>query len=230
MPDGYSSTPPTGAAPGTTTRASTPLRGWSEISGATTEVSDPADGADHRTPHPGDPRAEGHRQRGAPRVPPTLGRARRARARQARTSRCRPTRFGSPSFPTTRSTRSASSAAGRRCSEVCARARGSMRPSTSPSTRPRHGYRRCTASACGPWPRWRGSRSGRGRRVGGRLPRPEHRGMGIGPRAARLGRTDARAAEPYRPHRGRVQLLLESSGIRAPAFGPRMEPRAIDRI
>jgi 3-methyladenine DNA glycosylase/8-oxoguanine DNA glycosylase len=36
--------------------------------------------------------------------------------------------------------------------------------------------------------------------------------------------------EPYRPHRGRVQLLLESSGLRAPAFGPRMEPRAIDRI
>ena len=36
--------------------------------------------------------------------------------------------------------------------------------------------------------------------------------------------------EPYRPHRGRVQRLLESSGIRAPAFGPRMQPRAIDRI
>jgi 3-methyladenine DNA glycosylase/8-oxoguanine DNA glycosylase len=36
--------------------------------------------------------------------------------------------------------------------------------------------------------------------------------------------------EPYRPHRGRTQLLVESSGIRAPAFGPRMEPRAIDRI
>jgi 3-methyladenine DNA glycosylase/8-oxoguanine DNA glycosylase len=36
--------------------------------------------------------------------------------------------------------------------------------------------------------------------------------------------------EPYRPHRGRVQRLLESSRIRAPAFGPRMEPRAIDRI
>lgn len=36
--------------------------------------------------------------------------------------------------------------------------------------------------------------------------------------------------EPYRPHRGRVQRLLELSGIRAPAFGPRMEPRAIDRI
>ena len=36
--------------------------------------------------------------------------------------------------------------------------------------------------------------------------------------------------DPYRPHRGRVQLLLESSGVRAPAFGPRMEPRAIDRI
>jgi hypothetical protein len=36
--------------------------------------------------------------------------------------------------------------------------------------------------------------------------------------------------EPYRPHRGRVQLLLEASGIRPPAFGPRMEVRAIDRI
>jgi 3-methyladenine DNA glycosylase/8-oxoguanine DNA glycosylase len=36
--------------------------------------------------------------------------------------------------------------------------------------------------------------------------------------------------EPYRPHRGRAQRLLETSGIRAPAFGPRMEPRAIDRI
>jgi hypothetical protein len=36
--------------------------------------------------------------------------------------------------------------------------------------------------------------------------------------------------EPYRPHRGRVQRLLELSGIRAPAFGPKMEPRAIDRI
>jgi 3-methyladenine DNA glycosylase/8-oxoguanine DNA glycosylase len=36
--------------------------------------------------------------------------------------------------------------------------------------------------------------------------------------------------ESYRPHRGRVQVLLESSGIRAPAFGPRIEARAIDRI
>ena len=36
--------------------------------------------------------------------------------------------------------------------------------------------------------------------------------------------------EPYRPHRGRVQRLLETSGIQPPAFGPRMEPRAIDRI
>jgi 3-methyladenine DNA glycosylase/8-oxoguanine DNA glycosylase len=36
--------------------------------------------------------------------------------------------------------------------------------------------------------------------------------------------------EPYRPHRGRTQLLLESSGIRAPAYAPRMEPRAIDRL
>jgi 3-methyladenine DNA glycosylase/8-oxoguanine DNA glycosylase len=36
--------------------------------------------------------------------------------------------------------------------------------------------------------------------------------------------------EPYRPHRGRVQLLLEAAHIRPPAFGPRMEPRAIDRL
>ncbi|HEV8057846.1 MAG TPA: DNA-3-methyladenine glycosylase 2 family protein [Actinomycetota bacterium] len=36
--------------------------------------------------------------------------------------------------------------------------------------------------------------------------------------------------EPYRPHRGRVQRLLETSGIHAPAYGPKMEPRAIDRI
>ncbi|HZD18183.1 MAG TPA: DNA-3-methyladenine glycosylase 2 family protein [Actinomycetota bacterium] len=36
--------------------------------------------------------------------------------------------------------------------------------------------------------------------------------------------------EPYRPHRGRVQRLLEVAGIRAPAFGPRMEARTIDRI
>ena len=36
--------------------------------------------------------------------------------------------------------------------------------------------------------------------------------------------------EPYRPHRGRVQRLLELAGIRAPAYGPRMEPRAIERL
>jgi len=36
--------------------------------------------------------------------------------------------------------------------------------------------------------------------------------------------------EPFRPHRGRVQLLLEAARIRPPAFGPRMEPRAIDRL
>jgi 3-methyladenine DNA glycosylase/8-oxoguanine DNA glycosylase len=36
--------------------------------------------------------------------------------------------------------------------------------------------------------------------------------------------------EPYRPHRGRVQRLLEASGIRAPAFGPRLEVRAIERL
>jgi endonuclease III len=36
--------------------------------------------------------------------------------------------------------------------------------------------------------------------------------------------------EPYRPFRGLVQLLLEGSGARAPAFGPRMDVRAIERI
>jgi hypothetical protein len=36
--------------------------------------------------------------------------------------------------------------------------------------------------------------------------------------------------EPYRPFRGLVQLLLERSGARAPAFGPRMEVRAIERL
>lgn len=36
--------------------------------------------------------------------------------------------------------------------------------------------------------------------------------------------------EPYRPHRGRVQLLLLAGHVRAPAFGPRMEPRAIDGL
>jgi hypothetical protein len=45
--------------------------------------------------------------------------------------------------------------------------------------------------------------------------------------------TDERMLElldPYRPHRGRVQLLLEAGAIRPPAFGPRMEPRTIDRL
>ena len=32
--------------------------------------------------------------------------------------------------------------------------------------------------------------------------------------------------EPYRGQRGRVQVLLEASGITAPAFGPRMERRS----
>jgi 3-methyladenine DNA glycosylase/8-oxoguanine DNA glycosylase len=36
--------------------------------------------------------------------------------------------------------------------------------------------------------------------------------------------------EPYRPHRGRVQRLLMAAHIRAPALGPRMEARAIDRL
>ena len=36
--------------------------------------------------------------------------------------------------------------------------------------------------------------------------------------------------EPFRPHRGRVQRLLQLGGLRAPAFGPRMEARAIDRL
>jgi 3-methyladenine DNA glycosylase/8-oxoguanine DNA glycosylase len=36
--------------------------------------------------------------------------------------------------------------------------------------------------------------------------------------------------EPYRPHRGRVQRLIEASGLREPAFGPRMERRSIERL
>ena len=36
--------------------------------------------------------------------------------------------------------------------------------------------------------------------------------------------------EPYAGQRGRVQLLLEASGVRAPAYGPRTEVRAIERI
>jgi 3-methyladenine DNA glycosylase/8-oxoguanine DNA glycosylase len=36
--------------------------------------------------------------------------------------------------------------------------------------------------------------------------------------------------EPYRGHRGRVQVLLEAGNISAPAFGPRMEVHSIERI
>ena len=36
--------------------------------------------------------------------------------------------------------------------------------------------------------------------------------------------------EPYRGQRGRVQRLLEVSGIRAPRYGPRMTPRSIGAI
>jgi 3-methyladenine DNA glycosylase/8-oxoguanine DNA glycosylase len=36
--------------------------------------------------------------------------------------------------------------------------------------------------------------------------------------------------EPYRGHRGRVQRLLEASGIGAPRFGPRADVRSIERI
>jgi 3-methyladenine DNA glycosylase/8-oxoguanine DNA glycosylase len=36
--------------------------------------------------------------------------------------------------------------------------------------------------------------------------------------------------EPYRGQRGRVQRLLEASGIQAPRYGPRMEPRRITGI
>jgi hypothetical protein len=35
--------------------------------------------------------------------------------------------------------------------------------------------------------------------------------------------------EPYRGQRGRVQRLLEASGLQAPAFGPRMDARSIAR-
>jgi 3-methyladenine DNA glycosylase/8-oxoguanine DNA glycosylase len=33
--------------------------------------------------------------------------------------------------------------------------------------------------------------------------------------------------EPYRGQRGRVQRLLEVSGIRAPRYGPRLAPRRL---
>jgi 3-methyladenine DNA glycosylase/8-oxoguanine DNA glycosylase len=36
--------------------------------------------------------------------------------------------------------------------------------------------------------------------------------------------------EPYRGHRGRVQVLLQAGNITARAFGPRMEVRSIERI
>jgi endonuclease III len=36
--------------------------------------------------------------------------------------------------------------------------------------------------------------------------------------------------EPYRGHRGRVQVLLEAGGVSAPAYGPRMEVQSIERI
>jgi 3-methyladenine DNA glycosylase/8-oxoguanine DNA glycosylase len=36
--------------------------------------------------------------------------------------------------------------------------------------------------------------------------------------------------EPYRGQRGRVQRLLEAGHISAPAYGPRMEPGAIERL
>jgi 3-methyladenine DNA glycosylase/8-oxoguanine DNA glycosylase len=36
--------------------------------------------------------------------------------------------------------------------------------------------------------------------------------------------------EPFRPHRGRVYTLLKTGGIRVPAYGPKMEPAAIDRL
>jgi 3-methyladenine DNA glycosylase/8-oxoguanine DNA glycosylase len=36
--------------------------------------------------------------------------------------------------------------------------------------------------------------------------------------------------ELYAPHRGRAQRLIEMSGIKPPAFGPRYEPRSIARL
>lgn len=36
--------------------------------------------------------------------------------------------------------------------------------------------------------------------------------------------------EPFTPHRGRAQRLIEMSGLRPPAFGPRMEVRSIARL
>jgi 3-methyladenine DNA glycosylase/8-oxoguanine DNA glycosylase len=36
--------------------------------------------------------------------------------------------------------------------------------------------------------------------------------------------------EPYRGQRGRVQRLLEVSGLRAPRYGPRMAPQRIQHL
>jgi len=36
--------------------------------------------------------------------------------------------------------------------------------------------------------------------------------------------------EPYRGHRGRVQVLLDAANISAPAYGPRMEVLRIERL
>ena len=36
--------------------------------------------------------------------------------------------------------------------------------------------------------------------------------------------------EPYRGHRGRVQVLIEAGGITAPKFGPRVRPGAIEHL
>ena len=36
--------------------------------------------------------------------------------------------------------------------------------------------------------------------------------------------------EPYWGQRGRVQRLLEASGVRIPRFGPRMAPRSFARL
>ena len=60
------------------------------------------------------------------------------------------------------------------------------------------------------------------------LPEPRRLGARRGSHAA----NDARMLEllePYGGQRGRVQRLLEASGIQAPRYGPRMAPQRIAR-
>ena len=159
-------------------------------------------------------------------------RSRRAGARPARVAPPRPAagRRRSPPCPTTRTTRSASSSAAPSSSAGSPRARpGSRRSSTCRSS---EAYARLTAlPGIGPW-----TAAEVGVRALGdpdavsvgdfHLPNLVAYALAGEPRA-----DDARMLEllePYRGQRARVVRLLELSGIRRPAYGPRLSPRRIE--